>query len=378
MWKTFAGKRRGPGEACVYFPERVANRPDPCIYSQFLLMNLNQPVTWDNPDVALRLGGIEQYTYDLTTSTDYEVDVTVHNASRRKSALGTEVRLGWIEFGAGAEVRHPIGSTFVDVGVWPATASAVFGWQTPATAGHYCLEVELAHPNDGNPANNRGWNNTQVHQAHSQVTTPVRVYNRWPRGCPTIREGGTALIEMPLMIGFLILGATLGGAGAVLHTAITSHLVGMASHTRFEAGRTGAGIAIGAAAGLVVGLVRNLVAASWRARRAKGDDRKEQAERHDRERLPCDLVEVAVDSYRFEDGKGKEVDPAAMFANRSSAWPARVEPASFRFADGEAYRDVLLVVDAPDGPGPSEPFNVSVRQGGAPTGGVTVVIERGA
>ena len=46
--------------------------------------------------------------------------------------------------------------------------------------------------------------------------------------------------------------------------------------------------------------------------------------------------------------------------------------------DVERFVDVLLIVDAPDGPGPPEPFNVSVRQGGAPTGGVTVLVERGA
>ena len=36
-----------------------------------------------------------------------------------------------------------------------------------------------------------------------------------------------------------------------------------------------------------------------------------------------------------------------------------------------------LHVDAPDGPGPPANFNVSVWQGGAPTGGVTVTITRG-
>jgi hypothetical protein len=47
--------RRKTGDRCVYFPERVINRPDPCIYDQFLLMQLGKPVTWDSPDIATSL-----------------------------------------------------------------------------------------------------------------------------------------------------------------------------------------------------------------------------------------------------------------------------------------------------------------------------------
>ena len=43
-------RRPDRGDPCVYVPERVINRPDPCIYSQFLLMQLNQPITWDNAE----------------------------------------------------------------------------------------------------------------------------------------------------------------------------------------------------------------------------------------------------------------------------------------------------------------------------------------
>ena len=61
-----------------------------------------------HPDVRIFLNGVEQYTYDLTVSTVYDVEVTVHNASRDKPALGTAVDIAWIEFGAGAQTRHPI------------------------------------------------------------------------------------------------------------------------------------------------------------------------------------------------------------------------------------------------------------------------------
>ena len=66
----------------------------------------------------------------------------------------------------------------------------------------------------------------------------------------------------------------------------------------------------------------------------------------------------------------------AMFAPRAAQWGARVEPNLFSFAPNEVYRDVELIVDAPDGPGPSEVFNVNVMQGGSPTGGVTVTVTR--
>jgi hypothetical protein len=148
-------KRKG-GDPCVYFPEKVINRPDPCIYDQFLLMQLGRPVTWDNPDIAILLGGVEQYTYDLKPNTDYDLAITVHNSSTRKPALGTAVSVRWIEFGAGGQVRHPIADLVTDVPVWPGASIVHTPWRTPATPGHYCIEVELSHPQDGNPANNLG------------------------------------------------------------------------------------------------------------------------------------------------------------------------------------------------------------------------------
>ncbi|HXH62062.1 MAG TPA: hypothetical protein VNI20_11975, partial [Fimbriimonadaceae bacterium] len=91
----------------------------------------------------------------------------------------------------------------------------------------------------------------------------------------------------------------------------------------------------------------------------------------------CEWVRVTVDSYRFNDKVGKDADPDAMFAPRPPVWNARVEPDSFAFAPGEAYREVELIVDAPDFPGPDEAFNVTAWQGGEPSGGVTVTIHPG-
>ena len=280
--KVILGKRHGRS-GCIYIPDRIINRPDPCIYDQFLLMQLGLPVTWDNPDFAILLGGVKQYTYNLTVNTTYDLVITVHNSSRKKPALGTQVNVVWMEFGAGGTTFHPLANVVTDVPVWPGTSQVHVPWTTPAAAGHYCLQARLFHPNDGNPANNLGQNNTQVYAAHSQVQRQIRIFNRFP--APT--QPST----------------------------------------------------------LVPGRSRN-------------------------------HVDITVDGYVFKDAIGKDADPDVMFAPRQAAWPASVVPASFDFAAGEEFRDVTLTVDAPNGPGPAETFNLNVRQDGVPSGGVTIVIER--
>ena len=94
-------------------------------------------------------------------------------------------------------------------------------------------------------------------------------------------------------------------------------------------------------------------------------------------RVDCHLVEIDVDSYEFEDKTGKDFDPDAAFADKPVVWPAHVDPPSFVFLPGKAFRDVNFHTDAPDDPGPSGQFNINVRQGGEPSGGVTLTITRG-
>jgi hypothetical protein len=284
--------KRKTGDRCVYFPERIINRPDPCIYDQFLLMQFGLPVTWDNPDVAIFLKGVKQYTYNLTVNTTYDIAITVHNSSSQKPADNTQVAVRWVEFGAGGLIRHPIDNLIANVPVWPGTDVVQTKWTTPPNPGHYCIEVQLSHPNDANPANNLGWNNTLVFAAHSQAQAPVRIFNRWVEGRPPVEDG------------------------------------------------------------------------------------RGPAEEATRRQVPWNVVEVTVDSYVFHDAYGGDVDPKVMFAQRPSAWPARVEPSTFAFSSGEAYRDILLIVDAPSGPGHPENFNVTATQGGLTLGGVTVTVTR--
>ncbi len=364
IWEIITREPKTPfGDPCVNFPGHVIRKPDPCIYSQFLLMRLQQPVTWDNPDVRILLNGVEQSTYDLSVGTTYTIQITVHNSSRDKPATGTAVYVRWIEFGAGSQTRHAIATLSADVPLWPGVAVVQTTWPTPDTPGHYCIEVELQHPSDGNPSNNLGWNNTQVHAGNSPVHRPIRIFNQYPNGCPPVKEGGGPYLRPHrVFAGWGVLGAVAGGFLYKLGPQGWDPLL------RFLAV-----VGLGYAALAVVGLFSESVYA-WIKRTRRRDV--DQAVR-DKRRTPCNLVQIEVDSYEFEDRIGKEFDPNAAFRGKPALWSARVEPAQFLFAMGEAYRDVELMVDAPDEQGPPGVFNVNVRQGGVPTGGATITITRG-
>ena len=363
IWDILGEPKTPDGDPCVVVPGHIIRKPDPCIYSQFLLMQLNQPVTWDNPDVRIFLNGVEQDTYSLAVSTEYDVEVTVHNASRDKPALGTGVDIHWIEFGAGGQTMHPIAIVAADVPIWPGTAVVAVKWQTPDTPGHYCIEVELSHPNDGNPANNRGWNNTQVHAAQSPVSRLIRIFNRYPGECPPVREGGGPVLRPHrVFLGWGPLGAMAGML--LVHHRIpdgTPFLLGLLEL-----------MAAGYVAMVLLGLAAE-AAFAWMKRRS--NEQRGTNPRNDR--TDCHLVETKVDSYEFDDTTGKAFDPTAAFAGKAPVWPAMVTPPSFVFLPGEAFRDVELRVEAPDDLGPAGHFNVSVWQGGVPSGGVTVTITTG-
>ncbi|MCQ8782495.1 hypothetical protein [Mangrovibrevibacter kandeliae] len=362
IWAVLTTEKTPDGEPCVVIPGHIAHKPDPCIYDQFLLMQLGKPVTWDNPDVRIFLGGVEQYTYNLTASTEYDVEITVHNASREKPANQTTVDIAWISFGAGAETRHPVTVASTDVPVWPGTSVVTTKWRTPDVPGHYCIEVVLSHPDDGNPSNNRGWNNTQVFAAQSPVERELRIYNRHPGDCPPVREGGGPVLRPHrVFLGWAPL-------AAVATLPLTPHgMQGMRYLPSLLAL-----MLIGYVVGSAIGLFAESAYAAMARRRNASRARTLPPPRTD-----CHLVEIAVDSYEFEDKTGKEFDPAVAFKGRGAIWGAKVEPPSFVFLPGEAFRDVRLLVDAPDDPGPAGTFNVNVWQGGVPSGGATFTITTG-
>jgi len=364
IWQIITREPKTPtGDPCVNFPGHVIRKPDPCIYSQFLLMRLLQPVTWDNPDVRILLNGVEQNSYHLVAGTTYTVEITVHNSSRDKPAVGTAVHVRWIEFGAGSQTRHTIATLSADVPIWPGVAVVQTMWRTPDTPGHYCIEVELQHPNDGNPSNNLAWNNTQVYAASSPVRRPLRIFNQYPNGCPPVKEGGGPFLRPHrVFAGWGVLGAVAGGF---------AYKLGPQSWDPFV--RFLIMVALGYAALAILGLLSESIYAWMKRTRRRDDDKAEREKR----RTPCNLVRIEIDSYEFEDNVGKDFDPDVAFQGKPTQWSARVEPVQFLFATGEPYRDVEVLVDAPDGPGPPGVFNINVRQGGVPTGGVTITITRG-
>jgi hypothetical protein len=363
IWCILTREPKTPeGDPCVVVPSHVIRKPDPCIYSQFLLMQLNQPVTWDNPDIRIFLGGVEQNTYDLAAGTQYDVEITVHNSSRDKPANGTAVNVGFIEFGAGAQIKHPIAALSANVPIWPGTAVVTTKWTTPTTPGHYCIEVELSHPDDANPANNRGWNNTQVHAAASPVERTIRVFNRYPGECPSVREGGGPWLRPHRVI--------YGWGPLGLVAALLLHRYYLHDPQPVLGGL--AAMAAGYVILSIIGVIAESIYA-WMMRRR----REQQGTNPRTDRTDCHLVDIKVDSYEFGDKVGKDFDPVTAFQDKPPVWPAHITPSSFVFTAGEAFRDVVLHVDAPDTPGPPGVFNVSVMQGGVPSGGVTITITTG-
>jgi hypothetical protein len=163
-------------------PAWAHQQADPLIYSQVYLQSLGLAVTWDNPDIHVEspaAPGVPVDAHDLKPDTAYLVVARVWNGSTSAPAPGLPVRFSYLSFGAGT-ARHDVATTTVDLPVKAAPgcpATATVAWRTPATPGHYCLQVELLWDDDANPANNLGQSNTDVkplNSPHAAFTFPVR------------------------------------------------------------------------------------------------------------------------------------------------------------------------------------------------------------
>jgi hypothetical protein len=136
-------------------------------------------VTWDNPDIWLQLNGASVPSASFQPDTSYDVVARVWNNSTEAPAVGLPVRFSYIDFGIGGPPIL-IGTTSVDLPVKGAgghPAYAKIGWKTPSTPGHYCILVELIWPDDANPFNNLGQENTDVkplNSPHASFSFPVR------------------------------------------------------------------------------------------------------------------------------------------------------------------------------------------------------------
>jgi hypothetical protein len=164
---------------CEIINNPAFHRPDPCIYSQQFLLKLGLPVTWDNPDIVIMKAGVPVPEHELLPDTEYEIDATVWNNSYEAPIVGLKVVFSYLSFGIATEA-HPIGTTFVNLGVkggvnHPAQAKVL--WKTPPVPGHYCIQVALEWIDDANPENNLGQNNVDVASPLSPAAFQFRLKN---------------------------------------------------------------------------------------------------------------------------------------------------------------------------------------------------------
>jgi hypothetical protein len=158
-------------------------RPDPLLYSQRALIAQGLAVTWDNPDITLFKGGVPVSSSELEMSTTYEVRIRVWNNSFEAPVIQMPLHLSYLDFGVGTE-SIPIGSTITDVGVKGSATQPAFAslpWTTPATPGHFCLQVLLDPADDLDFTNNLGQENTDVEQATSPAQFSFTLRNNTKR-----------------------------------------------------------------------------------------------------------------------------------------------------------------------------------------------------
>ena len=184
-------------------PPWAYRQPDPMIYSQQYLQAQGLAVTWDNPDIHVELAsapGVPVDAHALAPDTDYLVVARIWNGSTTAPAPGMPVKVSYLEFGV-ATISHDVGVAKVDLPVKAASgcpAFATVGWHTPATPGHYCLQVELVWDDDVNPLNNMGQSNTDVkplNSPHAAFTFPVR-NDRAERAVITFTVDGYSIPEL--------------------------------------------------------------------------------------------------------------------------------------------------------------------------------------
>ena len=164
---------------CQPVPPTVYKRPDPLIYSQKYLMSQGLAVTWNNPDIQLYSGRVPVSSSQLLADTEYEIRATIYNGATEAPAVNMPVDFSFLSFGIGTTSTF-IQRTYIDLPVkgapgHPAIASAL--WKTPATPGHYCIQVNLIWSDDANPNNNLGQENTNVGTLHSPAVFEFPVHN---------------------------------------------------------------------------------------------------------------------------------------------------------------------------------------------------------
>ena len=171
-------------DICGRIPPHVRRKPDPCIYSQFYRMSQGLSVTWNNPDIEICLpDGTPVDSSSLTSDTDYILKARISNSSFDPS-LATAVRSFYRPWSFNSPDKVPIetlpdGSgkvVYLDIAPW-GSKIAEFKWHTPNVASaHYCIQVECFHPEDVNPDNNLGQENTNVYAPSPGETITAKAF----------------------------------------------------------------------------------------------------------------------------------------------------------------------------------------------------------
>jgi len=169
------GTRENTGPGSAHLPATIYKRPDPMIYSQYFLMAQGLAVTWDNPDIWLTELPAPDGTLvpvasnNLAANHVYRIHALIHNGSLEAPAVDLPVEFSFLTFGVGT-VSTPIGATAINLAVKGAIGEpqeAFVDWRTPATLGHYCVQVKLIWPDDAEPRNNLGQENVDVKKLNS-------------------------------------------------------------------------------------------------------------------------------------------------------------------------------------------------------------------
>jgi len=186
-------RRKVPGRArkasdapCAPINDPAFKHPDPMIYSQYDLMARGYAVTWDNPDIELRKGGVGVPSSAIDPATEYEIVARIWNSSADAVAVGLPVIFSYLSFGIGSSgisVKiNIIGATSVPrLGVKGGPdhpAFATINWTTPPTPGHYCLLAFLVPADDTNYNNNLGQENVLVGKAASPAKFTFQLANQ--------------------------------------------------------------------------------------------------------------------------------------------------------------------------------------------------------
>jgi len=167
----------------------LQQKPDPFLYCQYYLMSLGFPVTWDNPDIFLFDGTTLVDPHNLKANTQYTVVARIWNSSTSIPVMNLQVNFSYLSFGMGVQ-SHEIGVSHTDLGVKGMPGCPAYAyetWTTPATLGHYCVQVLLEPPDDSNWLNNLGQRNTDVKQPQSPAVFEFMVGNSDPHRTRTIQ-----------------------------------------------------------------------------------------------------------------------------------------------------------------------------------------------